>query len=104
MVLMREWLSILDVGRVFDHGDEVLVLLGNLELHVLHSVDDILETMGEVVEDELAVRLDLLGGEGNAVDETHLLEDGRLARVTGAQEQDLGGIEHRGGGGMGHGE
>ena len=82
----------------------MVILRRHLELHVLHGVDDILEPVCEVVEDKLAVGLDLLGGEGNAVDETHLLEDGRLARVTGAQEQDLGGIEHRGGGGMGHRE
>ena len=45
--------------------------------------------MGDVVEDQLPVRLDLLRGEWYAVDEPHLLQDGRLARVSRTEKQDL---------------
>ena len=63
----------------------------HFELHILHSGDDCVKAVGEVVEDELTIRLDLLRREGDAVDEPHLLQDGGLARVSGAEEQDLEG-------------
>lgn len=89
VVVHREGLSVLEVGRIDDHLDKVLVVGEDREFHLVHGVDDILHAMGEVVEDELAVRLDLLRRERHAVNEAHLLEDRRLARVSGTEEQHL---------------
>lgn len=89
VVVLREGLSVLEICRVDDHLDKILVLGEDGEFHIVHGVDNILHAMGEVVKHELAVRLDLLRRERHAVDETHLFEDRRLARVSGTEEEHL---------------
>ena len=118
-IQIRGWIgfAVLDVARVLDEVDMREVVLHKFELHVFHCVEDVFHAVGEVVEDEMSIGFDFLLGEGDLVDETHLLggkgrpgvsmrmvggaghrarwsdwthlEDGRLAGVTGAQEQNL---------------
>jgi hypothetical protein len=65
------------------------VVRRKLELHVVHRVEHVAQAGDEVLEDELAEVLDLAGREGVVVDEAHLLEHGRLARVARAEEEDF---------------
>ena len=72
---IRGWirLAVLDVARVLDEVDMLEVVLHEFELHVLHCVEDVFHAVGEVVEDEMSIGFDFLLGEGDFVDEAHLL-------------------------------
>ena len=72
-----EGLAVAQVARVLDHLGVRQVLVEHLEVHVLHRLEHVLEPAREVVEDELALGLDLLRRERQLVDEAHLLGEGQ---------------------------
>lgn len=75
----RERLSVSEVWSVFDHLDVIVELLRELDIHVLHRLEQGLHPAGEVVEYQLTVVFDFTRVKWEPMDKPHLLA--RVAMV-----------------------